>query len=257
MGAWEAPGNSPTAERPPTVVADRKTLFVDDFENALMREDEFLSGPSQQGLSWFHALSDAPRYKIEGTTTSHRNRLTGSQTAKPSWLLSEQGHDWVDYDLEFLANNQYLTEGDGPLLLVQDHRNAYWLDIGKSAGRLVRFMDNAQGEPTSEVLATSTALRLPNSGAKSYRIMVDRVDDGIRFRVDGGLSGNINLDHTDSNARALLVFQGGGIGFHKRTTYANHRVSYDNVRVTVRRLADGIVPGHPRGLRVISMSTVN
>ncbi len=234
LGAWEMPGNSPAAEPVPSIVNDTKTVFVDDFEDGHYNDvDDWLNGPGQQGLSWYRPAISPYKYAVRMTTAlGSRNGLNGpsgtSGVQRIAWLLSEQGSDWADYDLTFRAHNAYQPSGVGPLLLVQDQSNCYWLDIGRDSGRLVRIMGGV-----STVLATSAAIELPHSGVRSYAVTVRHVGGGIQIQVDADQNGSVEFSYTDTDAVAQSVFTTGGIGVHDNILNVNNRVTFDDFEVNV------------------------
>jgi len=239
LGAWELPGQSPAAEPGVTVHPDKKTVFVDDFEDGhYVDVDPWLDGPGQQGLSWRQSETSPFRFYV----TNAEDALDRNQLCTPvgqkgerrkASLLSEQGGNWRDYDLRFDAFNAYLPTGGGPLLLVRDRHNAYWLDIARDAGKLFRLMTDEQGNVTIEQLAESPALRLPHRGRKTYLASVRHKPDGIQFRLDVGADGSVELIHTDTSPRARDVFSAGGVGFRDDTDQVHLGIRYDNVRVSV------------------------
>ena len=235
MGAYEVPGQYPDPEEQLQEYPGTKTIFVDDFEDADFKVDPWLEAEGQQGLSWYHPIVGSPRYKIQGDSAvpNPNNVLTGSMENKSSWLFSEQGSNWGDYTLEFDAYNSYLWIGAGPVLLVKDSQNSYWLDISRDNGRLVRFMTDSSGVPTETILATNSAIEMPHSGHRQYRISVQHETAGITFTVDADNDGSVELTYTDSDQEALAKFTAGGIGFHKDYPNTYHRMSYDNIKVTV------------------------
>jgi len=235
MGAYETPGQNPIPEQLPPNYPGIKTVFVDDFEDANFKIDPWLEAPSQQGLSWMHPNQNTNKYFISRGKTS-RNRLVGPTATTSDWLFSEQGANWVDYTFEFDAGNSYLRIGDGPVFLVQDVYNYYWLDISRDNGRLIRVMIDATGDPTTTILATNTNIEMPHSGNRKYKLNVEHTPEGIRFSVDADNNGSIELVYTDIDALAIAKFKAGKIGFHK--DYPNspyHKVSYDNIKVTVEK----------------------
>lgn len=240
LGAWESPGQRPVAEPARVAHAGQKTVFVDDFEDGHYGDvDPWLDGPDRQGLSWRQSETSPFRFYVTNSQDAlDRNQLctpVGQQDKRrTAWLLSEQGGNWRDYDLRFDAFNAYLPTGGGPLLLVQDQQNAYWLDIARDAGKLMRLMTDEQGKPTSEQLAESPAVRLPHRGRQMYLVSVRHKTDGIEFLVDVDADGSAELTHADTSARARTIFSAGGVGFHDDTDQIHLGIRYDNVRVDVR-----------------------
>jgi hypothetical protein len=239
LGSWEFRGQSPAAEPGEAVHTGKKTVFVDDFEDGHYGDvDPWLDGSGQQGLSWRQSETSPFRFYVTNAVDLlDRNQLctpVGRQgKQRTACLLSEQGGNWRDYDLKFDAFNAYLPTGGGPLLLVQDERNAYWLDIARDAGKLLRLMTDEQGNPVTEQLAEAPSLRLPHRGKQTYLVSVRHKPEGIEFRVDVGADGSVELTHADADTRARTVFSGGGIGFRDHTEQVHLGIRYDNVRVDV------------------------
>lgn len=238
LGAYEFPGLSPDPETPLVEFPGKKTVFVDDFEDGHYADaDPWLAAAGQQGLSWRQTGLADKFYVTNSSTQLSRNSLyepTGSTAVqRVSWILSDQGDDWVDYTFEFAAWNSYLVTGGGPVLLVRDTQNCYWLDIARDSGRLVRYLTDAAGRPASTTLATSTAIRLPHYGARNYRITVTHDTTGILIQVDADANGSIDLSFRDTDPRARAVFTSGGIGFHGDVMDMYHKIHYDDVTVTV------------------------
>jgi len=242
LGAWELPGQTPAAEQAPPAQQDKKMVFVEDFEDGHYGDvDPWLDRTGQKGLSWRQDEDSPFRYYVTNAKEIlDRNMLctpVGEQDKqRVAWLLSRQGADWRDYDLKFDAFNAYLPEGSGPVLLAQDEQNAYWLDIARDAGRLIRLMID-DGKPTVTELAADPAMRLPHRGKRTYLMSVRHEPEGIAIRVDAGADGVVDLTHTDRDPRARAIFSTGGIGFHDDTPQVHIGVRYDNIHVTVHDFA--------------------
>ncbi len=243
LGAWEMPGQDPVAEAVPSVHAGRKRVFVDDFEDGHYNDvDLWLDRAEQQGLSWRQDENSPFRFYVtSGADALDRNILCTPVGQKDkrrvAWLFSEQGADWRDYDFQFDAFNAYLPHSGGPLLLALDEHNAYWLDIARDAGRLVRIMTDELGTPVQTELARDPAICLPHRGKKTYRVSVAHQPEGIVFRVDANADGTVELTHTDRDPRARDLFSAGGIGFHDNTEQVHLGIRYDNVKTTVQEFA--------------------
>jgi hypothetical protein len=239
MGAYEVPGQYPVLEEQPQEYPGTKTIFIDDFEDADFKVDTWLEAEGQQGLGWYHPIAGSPRYRIQGDNVApeRNNVLTGFMQNTSSWLLSEQGSDWSDYTLEFDAYNAYLLIGAGPVLLAEDTQNCYWLDISRDHGRLIRFMKDSGDNLTMTVLATNSAIEMPHSGKRKYKISVEHDETGITFAVDADNDGSVELTYTENNQEAVAKFTAGKIGFHKDYPNKYHRLSYDNIVVNVFRFS--------------------
>jgi hypothetical protein len=237
LGAWEYPGLTPSAETEPPVYNDTKTCFLDDFEDGHYNDvDPWLQAENTQGMSWYRPAGyDTFKFYVTNSdTVLDRNALAGSSSAsRNSWLLSEQGDDWVDYTFEFDAHNSYLTIGSGPLVLAQDPQNCYWLDISRDNGRLIRIMNG-----TSTTLATDADIEMPHSGEQHYKITVNVEAGGITISVDVGANGTTEMTFTDTDATALSTFTAGGVGFHEDTASANLKIRFDNIEVNVTDFDD-------------------
>ena len=242
MGAYEVPGQYPDPEEQPQEYLGTKTIFVDDFEDADFEVDPWLEAEGQQGLSWYHPIVGSPRYKLQGdgAAPDSNNVLTGFIENESSWLLSEQGSNWADYTLEFDAYNAYLGIGAGPVLLAKDTQNFYWLDISRDNGRLIRFMTDANGDPTMTILETNSAIEMPHLGPRQYKISIDHDGAGITFTVDADNDGYVEFTYTDNDQEALAKFTAGKIGFHKDYPNMYHKMSYDNIKVRVSRFYEYI-----------------
>ena len=237
IGAYEVPGENPEPEQEPPKYPGIKTIFIDDFEDADFGVDPWLEAEGQQGLSWYHPIVGSPKYKIQGdgAAPDPNNILTGFIQSESSWLFSEQGSNWANYTLEFDAYNSYLWIGAGPVLLAKDPQNCYWLDISRDNGRFIRFMRDSTGNPTMTILETNSTIEMPHSGKRQYKIFIEHDEAGITFTVDADNDGVVEFTYTDNNPEALEKFTAGGIGFHKDYPNMYHRISYDNIRVTVSR----------------------
>jgi len=248
LGAWELPGQTPAAEPTPPSQGDKKTVFIDDFEDGHYGDvDPWLDDKGQQGLSWRQDESSPFRFYVTNAKeVLNRNMLctpVGQQgKQRVAWLFSRQGADWQDYDLDFDAFSAYLPAGGGPVLLAQDEQNVYWLDIARDSGTLIRMMTDDNGKPTVTELAAAPAIRLPHRGKRTYSVSVRQEPEGITFRVDADADGNVDLTHTDRDVRARAVFTAGGIGFHDDTSQVHIGVRYDNVQVTVHKFAPTTSP---------------
>jgi hypothetical protein len=242
LGAWELPGRTPAAEPVPSIGTDKKTVFVDDFEDGHYADvDPWLDRPGQQGLRWRQNEESPFRFYVtSGAEVLDRNILCTPVGQKGkrrvATLLSRQGADWQDYDFEFEAFNAYLPHGGGPLCLAQDEQNAYWLDIARDAGRLIRLLTDQKGNPAQTELAADPAIRLPHRGKRTYRVHVAHQSDGIVIQVDADADGTIELTHTDRDPRARQLFVAGGIGFRDDTDQIHIGIRYDNVKVTVHKM---------------------
>jgi hypothetical protein len=240
MGAWEAPGQSPAAETPPPHDPAPKTMFVDDFERGHYAEvDPWLDGPGRTGLSW--SQPDGPfKYYVTNGEILSRNALyepTGAAgEERDAWIFSDQGYNWIDYDFDFDAFNNHLALGGGPMVLVLDQENYYWLDI--AGGQLLRRMVDGTGRPTSKILAASAAVRMPDSGVRHYHLTVRHGAAGITIAVTVGTGDRAVLTCTDNDAAAVRTFAGGGVGFHGETNEQYAKLAYDNVAVNLRRVLD-------------------
>jgi Right handed beta helix region/Bacterial Ig-like domain/Dockerin type I domain len=237
LGVYEFAGLSPEAEEPLEEYPGPKTVFVDDFEDGHYADiDPWLEGPGQQGLSW-HQLGDVRKYYVTLSSLLERNALfepTGAaDEQRVCWIVSDQGANWTDYTFEFNGWNSYLTTGGGPILLVQDEQNCYWLDIGRDTGRLIRLMTDAEGSPTTTVLESSAAIELPHYGSRRYRITVTHETDAIGIEVDADADDSVELSYRDTDALALAKFATGPIGFHGNVMDQYHKIHYDNVAVTL------------------------
>lgn len=240
MGAYEVPGQNPVLEEQPQKYSGNKTIFVDDFEDANFKVDEWLEAEGQQGLSWYHPIAGSPRYKFQGDNVipNPNNVLTGPMYNYSSLLFSTQGSNWSDYTLEFDAYNAYLWIGAGPVLLAKDAQNYYWLDISRDNGRLIRFMTDSGDNLTMTVLATNAAIEMPHRGKRKYKISVEHDETGITFTVDADNNGSVELTYTDNDHESLVKFTAGKIGFHKDYPQKYHRLSYDNIEVNVSRFSE-------------------
>lgn len=234
IGAWEKPGETPNAEPTPTIFNDTKTIFVDDFEDGHYNDvDPWLNDVSQQGLSWYRPAGyDAYRAYVKLSDGLTRQALFSPYGAsgqqRVCWLISEQGDNWAEYDLKFSAHNEYLASGSGVTVLTADEDNAYWLDIGKNSGRLIRILNG-----TEEVLTTSTAIKMPNSGTRDYLVKVRQSGAGITIEVDADQNGSIDLAYTDDDPAAMAALTSGGIGIHDDTDAHYHHIQFDDFEVNV------------------------
>ena len=237
MGMWELPDQNPLPEYPPPSFPGPKTVFVDDFEDGHYKDvDPWLEGPGRQGLSWYRPnLPD--KYYVTNSSNLDRNSLmepTGrSGEQRVCWLFSEQGGEWIDYDFEFDAFNSYLVTGGGPAVLALDEQNAYWLDISRDNGRLVRLMTDAGGRPTVVELARSSDIELPHYGPQHYKVSVRHTPGGITISVDVAADGSVEFSYTDDDPEAIAKFASGGIAFHGDVNDQYHKITYDNIEVTV------------------------
>lgn len=234
LGAWELPGQNPPVEPVAQQINDLKTTFLDDFEDGHYKDiDPWLNGTNTQGMSWYRPsvytnLWD--KFYVSSYNSSlDRNALmtAGGATQRVSWIISEQGANWKDYSFEFDAKNAYVVSNVGPAVLVQDKDNAYWLDIARDTGRLIRIDDGVE-----TVLATNSALRMPNSGTKHYKVNVSVASNGITIAV--ATNGVSVFSYTDTSTNALAKFQSGRVGFHYNfLRYGFYSMQFDNVRVDV------------------------
>lgn len=234
IGAREEPGNSPAAEPLPTIVNDTKTTFVDDFEDGHYNDvDPWLNDVATQGLSWYRPSgydTDKPYVQLSGSL--NRQALyspigTSGQT-RVSWLITEQGADWEEYDLTFTAHNAYVYIGSGVTVLTIDEDNAYWIDISRDNGRLIRIMNGVQ-----TTLATSSGIELPHSGSRDYLVAVRQSGTGITIEVDADNNGSVDMSYTDTDSTARSTFTGGGIGIHDECPQQYNRVHFDDFQVDV------------------------
>lgn len=234
LGAWELLGQNPPVEPGTQQINDLKTTFLDDFEDGHYKDvDPWLNGTNTQGMSWYRPAEYTNLcdkfYVSSYSGRLDRNALMmgNGPTQRVSWILSEQGADWQDYSFEFDASNAYAVSNAGPAVLVQDKDNAYWLDIARDTGRLVRIKDGVE-----TVLATNSALRMPHSGAKNYKVNVNVASNGITIAV--ATNGVSVLSFTDTSTNALAKFRGGGVGFHYNfLLYGYYGMQFDNVHVDV------------------------
>lgn len=234
IGAWEEPGNSPVAEPTPTIYNDTKTTFVDDFEDGHYNDvDDWLNDVNTQGLSWYRP-SGYDTFKPYVQLSSQLNRqalfapIGASGQTRVSWLISEQGDDWEEYDLSFTAHNAYVYIGSGVTVLTIDEDNAYWIDISRDNGRLIRIMNGVQ-----TVLATDSDIELPHSGARDYFVTVRQSGTGITIEVDADDNGSVDFSYTDTDSTALSTFTAGGIGIHDECPQVHNRVHFDDFQVDV------------------------
>ncbi|MBN2001755.1 MAG: right-handed parallel beta-helix repeat-containing protein [Anaerolineae bacterium] len=257
LGAYELPGQTPIAEGPRQSFPGPKIVFVDDFEDANFEIDPWLETETQQGLSWYQPSTDLHKYiHTYSSDVLERNSLSGPLSAGSSWLFSEQGADWKEYTLSFDAHNAYQVTGAGPLLLAQDAQNAYWLNIARDSGRLVRLMlDGAQ--PTTTTLATEPAIAMPHEGEQSYRVGILCGADGITFTVDVGGDGSAELVYVERDPDALARFTSGGIGFHRDSADDYHRIMYDNIRVELLNVPALLLSATPRDRAIRLAWTLN
>ncbi len=239
LGAWEAPGRTPNAERPPPRDPGPKTLFVDDFERGhYAGVDPWLDGPGRMGLSWNQP--DGPfKYYVTNGDILTRNALyepTGTAgEERDAWIFSDQGYNWVDYDLDFDAYNNHLAKGGGPLVLAQDRDTYYWFDL--AGGQLLRRMADGSGRPSSKVLATSPGLRIPDATMRHYHLTVRHHGEG-GITITAGTGGKPLLTYTDKDAAAAGTFAAGGVGFHGETDEQYAKLAYDNVAVRLVQARD-------------------
>jgi len=247
LGAWELPGQPPPVEPVPVVYNDDKTIFVDDFDDGhYIDVDPWLQGPHQQGMSW--RRPDPVDFKYIVTTSAHFadsnavvDPLGDDVDPRLAWLFSDQGDDWVDYDLTFDAANSYLVLGSGVMVLALDRDNYYWLDISRDNGRLMRYIGGVEVE-----LARDADIELPHVGPQAYKVSVRHEAGGeVTISVDTHNDGSEDFSYTDADAAAIAVFGSGGVGFHTDVVDVYHRVHYDNVRVDV--LATTGKPGDANG----------
>ena len=255
LGVQEFPGLTPEAEEPLEDYPAPKTEFVDDFEDGHYADiDPWLEGPGRQGLSW-HQLGDTRKYYVALSSQLERNALfepTGAAgEQRVSWIVSNQGANWADYTLEFDAWNSDLATGGGPIFLVQDEQNCYWLDIGRDAGRLIRLMTDAEDAPTTTLLESSAKAALPPYGSRRYRITVTHEADAIRIEVDADANGSVELSYRDTDALALERFATGPVGFHGDVMAPYNKIHYDNVAVTLSG-----APPRPESLRILAWEVV-
>ncbi|WP_309397559.1 right-handed parallel beta-helix repeat-containing protein [Cerasicoccus maritimus] len=234
IGAWEEPGNSPSAEPTPTIVNDTKTIFVDDFEDGHYNDvDDWLNTTATQGLSWYRPSGyDTFKPYVQMSTHLSRQALyepngVSGQT-KNAWLISEQGDDWQEYDLQFTAFNAYIAIGSGVTVLTIDEDNCYWIDISRDNGRLIRRLGAVE-----TVLATDSDIELPHSGSRDYLVTVRQSGSGITIEVDADNDSSVDFSYTDTDSTALSTFTAGGIGIHTENTNVHQKVHYDDFRVDV------------------------
>ncbi len=90
---------------------------------------------------------------------------------------------------------------------------------------------------TMTVLTTNSAIEMPHSGKRQYKISVEHDEAGITFIVDADNNGSVELTYTDDNPEALSKFTAGKIGFHKDYPNKYHRIFYDNILVNVSRFS--------------------
>ncbi|WP_269539868.1 right-handed parallel beta-helix repeat-containing protein [Cerasicoccus fimbriatus] len=234
IGAWEEPGNSPAAEPLPIIYNDLKTTFVDDFEDGHYKDvDPWLNDVATQGLSWYRPSGyDDHLNEVIYTNGPDRNALFSPKGAngetRISWLITEQGADWAEYDLYFLAKNAYVAIGSGVTVLTIDEDNAYWLDISRDNGRLIRIMNGVQ-----TILATDSDIELPHNGAREYFVTVRQNGTGITIEVDADDDGSVDFSYTDTDPTALSTFTAGGIGVHDDCPQVHNRTNFDNFQVDV------------------------
>jgi PKD repeat protein len=234
LGAREMPGLSPAEEPVPQVIDDLKTVFLDDFEDGHYNDiDPWLNGTNTQGMSWYRPAEFTNAWDkflvTHADSMLDRNALfmPNSPYARSSWMISKQGTNWSDYTFEFDCANAYVVSNCGATVLTLDQDNAYWLDISRDSGRLIRMMDGVE-----TVLAASSAIEMPHSGTKHYKIDVDVSSSGITFDV--ATNGVPVFSFTDTNSAALAMFTAGGVGFHYDLPEGNFRMHFDNVRVELR-----------------------
>lgn len=228
MGAYEVPERSPAPETPLPAPPENPTVFVDNFADSNLARDLFLNGQDRQGLSWRQGPNEKARFGV-----GRGGRLDSPHLEGRYVVFSRQGRNWRSYRFEFDAHNAYQTMGAGPLLLVQNQDNHYFLDIGKSSGKLIRSIDSEE-----TVLAEKPALRLPHNGEKPYAITVTVSDEAVEIAVDAGRDGSTDLTHRDTDPDALKTFRSGGIGFLRDYPRKWHRVAYDDIRVTILEFTD-------------------
>ena len=232
MGAWELPGQSPAAETASPVYNDIKTLFVDDFEDGHYNDiDPWLDAPATQGMSWYRPAGyDGYKYFVRyDSSFLSRNALhmpSGILSGREAWLLSEQGSDWADYTFEFNCHNAYLGSGGGVCVLAADEDNCYYLDI--AAGRLIRILDGVE-----TLLVAEQAIRMPNSGQRTFKIDVDVLPTGAKITVDADNDGSVDLTFTDTDPTAASVLTTGGVGFHCDNIDVWHVLRFDDIRVEI------------------------
>lgn len=239
IGAWELLGQNPAVEPVPPVINDLKTTFLDDFEDGHYKDvDPWLQGTNSQGMSWYRPAEYTNLwdkfYVSNYSSKLDRNALMmgSSPTQRVSWIISEQGADWQDYSFEFDAYDAYTSSNAGPAVLVQNKDNAYWLDIARDTGRLIRIVNGVE-----TVLATNNALRMPHSGAKHYKVDVSVEASGITIGVS---TNEVSVfSFTDTDAGSLETFKSGRVGFHYNfLLYGYYGMHFDNVRVDVSGFTD-------------------
>jgi hypothetical protein len=229
MGAYEVPARTPEPEKPLPAPPENPTVFVDNFADSNLARDLFLNGEDRQGLSWRQGPDGKARFGV-----GRGGRMDSPHVEGRYMVFSRPGQNWRSYRFEFDAHNAYQTKGAGPLFLVQNKNSYYFLDIGKSSGKLIRSID---GEET--ILAGKPSLRLPHNGEKPYAITVTVSDEAVAITVDVGRDGSADLTHRDTDPDALNTFRSGGIGFLRDYPRKWHRVIYDHIRVTVSGFANG------------------
>ena len=194
--------------------------------------DDWLNDVATQGLSWYRPAG-YDTYKSTVMMGSYARQslfapVGASGQSRVSWLISEQGDDWAEYDLSFSAYNSYVTIGSGVTVLTIDEDNAYWIDISRDNGRLIRIMNGV-----STVLATSASIELPHKGARSYLVNVRQTGSGIEISVDADGNGSVDLTYTDTDSTAISTFTAGGIGIHDDTPSVYTRLQFDAFQVDV------------------------
>lgn len=234
MGAREISGRDPTPESTPLPTPSNPTVFVEDFEDADFDQDAYLNGSEQQGLTWYEPTSSEKPFSFTRSTESRNELKSPIVGGAKSIILSNEGQEWSSYRFAFAATNGYATDSVGPIFLAQTTGEGYFLDIGLYGGTLSRrLLNTTTGEITSVTLASSTAIRLPNSGRKNYVVTVQRTDASVQINVssNGGLSNA--LSYLDTDPDALSRLKSGRVGFFKEYARNYHGVSYDDIQIQV------------------------
>lgn len=231
VGAVELPNETPPAEQPNQVIDDEKTIFKDNFNDGSYSDiDPKLNDVHQQGMSWSYPATstEIPQVKFNEETYGFLRLFQLGESSVDSWLFSDQGEDWLEYEVDLNINSWYFKSGSGPLLMAIDKNNAYWLNLGNDGAKLIRILNGEE-----KLLAESTDLATSHDTIKEYRLHVKRLEDKITIDIDLNKDGIIELNYIETDLEALSVFYQGGIGFHAKHQEPHKCLSYDNISVQV------------------------
>lgn len=227
-GAFEVAGQNPVPEPQPTAFSGPAKRYLDDFRDANLDEDPWLSGAGQRGIAW-SVLGDQQPWAFRTLPDEEGKRavIFSPQGVKgASWMFSNIEELSGDAKVRLAVSNAYNQGGAGVLLRANRETEGYLVDL--AGGRIVRRSKDAGGQITETVLVEGASL-LPRTGPRTFEISLSKEGGGVKIAVDADADGSVDLE-ADDTAGGI---SSGGLALYNLSGNGSHRTDFRQVDYTL------------------------